>query len=127
MATKQSNNKNNGNNRRVQPSNDTTFNYIGKALWYPLNKVEYEEAKNLYPNDKIMLALDKILDSGYGLSVKPNGDEGIKVSFLGYSGDNTGLMLSVIASTFTYAVRCLLYRHNQYYEGTWRTYEDEYE
>lgn len=116
---------NNSNRRKQQAEKELTFHYVGKAIWYPLNKVEKEQAKEKYTADVIDDTLTKLLDSGYGLSVKPTNDEGLKISLLGYEGDNEGLMLTVTAGSFLFGVRCLLYRHFDTFNEVWRTYEIE--
>lgn len=125
MANKKTGNQqlNARNNRKG--NSDPVFNYTGKALWYPLNKKEYGEAKELYSDAEVYNQIDKLCDSGYGLSIKPTGDGNIKMSLLAYDGVNDGLMLTTITSSVLYGLRSLLYRHFQYYEGTWRTYESE--
>lgn len=125
MAKRQVQNQKTGGRGNNRGSADPVFNYSGKALWYPLNKKEYEEAKASYPDSDVYARIDELLDSGYGLSVKPTGDGNIKVSLLGYEGVNDGLMLSTTTSSVLYGLRCLLYRHFIYYEGMWRTFESE--
>lgn len=127
MAKKQLNQNNDqrGSNRRKPSTKETTFYYRGKAIWYPLNPKEKEEALALYPDAEINNQITKLCDSGYGVSVKPQEDEGIKISLLGYEGENEGLMLTVLCGTLFFGLRSLLYRHFNTFNEIWRTYESE--